>query len=137
MAKVKVKLVPEVKDGVIFNSVSDKVGSYFNDKIDNFKKRMFFYLDKVLDVVYDVEDLVNDKIDGVVGKVIDCIEEEKYKKEVNKKEKERRLRMEFVMSLIADDSEFDEQITEMKEFEEELGMDNFRDKFENNVGKRR
>ena len=136
MTRVKVKLVPIIKEGVSFNSVSDKVGVYFNDKIKIFKKMMLFYLDEFIETFEDANYFIDDKINGILDKAIDHIEEERYKNKIKKDEEEKKKHIEKIMSLMADDNEISEQITEMKEFKKELLMENFLDE-ETNVGKRR
>lgn len=136
MTRVKVKLIPVVKDDVSFNSKSDQVGIYFNDKINEFKKKMFLYLYRVIDVVDDINYFIDDAISDELDKVISYVDDVRYKNEVKKREEEKKNHMGKIMSLMSDGDGISEQITSMKEFKKELLMDNFLDE-EINVRKRR
>lgn len=121
---------------IMVDNVRNKVGSYSKTKIDEFKKKMFAFLEKAVDAYFDFDDAVNDAMDGFTDRLIDGYEvlEEKvkeYQYVASKKEsvsvfdKLQPMMSEEEFRRLGIDIDNEESITELQEFKKELMMGNF------------
>ena len=138
----------KVDISLLMDNTRNKVGNYSKSKIESFKKRVFGFVEKAVDVFDDVDIAVNDSMDNFFDKILDNYEIFQEKRKQNREilpTRKGRISFSELQPMMSDE-EFErlgididnmDSITELQEFKKELMMGNFSETKENNGPVRR